>query len=57
MGATARYKLFVGWCGTNGERSMSQTEFGLRLPKLGFKKDAKSGRVVYYGIGLRVKID
>jgi putative DNA primase/helicase len=57
MGATALYNLFVGWCGSNDQSSMSQTAFGTRLAEKGYRKKPDSkGRIVYQGIGLRIKI-
>ncbi len=55
-GATMLYDHYVGWCRSSGQRSMSQTAFGRRLRERGYKKDSSSGRVVYYGIGLRIKL-
>lgn len=56
VGATMLYDHYVGWCRSSDQRSMSQTAFGTRLREKRYKKDSSSGRVVYYGIGLRIKL-
>jgi len=57
VGATMLHDHYVGWCGSSGQQSMSQTAFGRRLREKGYQKKPDSkGRTVYHGIGLRIKI-
>lgn len=49
------YKAYVRWCGENGERSLSQKEFGTRLGERGFERSRSTGgRTVWHGLGLAV---
>lgn len=56
VGATVLYEAYVTWCAKNTESPLSQTAFGTAMAEQGYEKSNRTGRVVYHGIGLQVKL-
>lgn len=56
VGANELYMSYVDWSKGHGARPMSQTAFGSRM-KRRFSHKRKMDGVVYYGLGLRAKVD
>ncbi|MDQ3606366.1 MAG: primase-like DNA-binding domain-containing protein, partial [Gemmatimonadota bacterium] len=52
VGATELYRNYVDWCDVNGERSQTQTKFGLKLTERGFSKSKNRNGIHYLGITL-----
>lgn len=52
--ATPLYTTYKLWCEQGGHKALTQTTFGTRLAERGYEKGRESsGRVVWYGIGLK----
>jgi len=46
------FRAYETWCGDTGERAESQTAFGRRLAEHGFRREKRSGRIWWSGLGL-----
>ena len=53
VGATTLYQSYREFAKQNGERVVSQTEFGRSLSNRGFTKYKSNGKYVYQGLGLK----
>jgi len=51
--ASALYSEYQRWAEACGERAMTGTAFGSRMPNRGYKKRAVKQGTMYFGIGLR----
>lgn len=52
------YKAYVEWCEGNGERPLSQRNFGMRLAERGFERRKSTGGLFRWsGIGLADQVD
>jgi len=47
------YEAYGTWCEKNGERPMSQRQFGMNLSERGFLRKRSNGRRYWYGLDLR----